>query len=251
MFCSCERLAHPHRGTGQWAAATVTCSHGPRGNGSAPRSRTRRARPLPRPRCGRFGAAPVLPGTPGSRDRAGRAQRPVRRPFRVCPASLHDGARRLLLPRPARVGARLPHGGPEPVEDPQGRDDHRPPHRRQRRPRDGRSRVVQLPGGVHDGGGVLGDVGQGGGRPARLPAEGRLRHLRRLPRRLPERRVGNLRGEHAAGAARCALPRACPRRTRSSTASSTSISFDILPQSYDPGGRSSAASSRTTIPRSA
>src|SRR5437762_2564908 len=41
------------------------------------------------------------------RGRAGRSAAARRRPVRVRPAAVHDGAGRLLLPRPACLGARL------------------------------------------------------------------------------------------------------------------------------------------------
>ena len=121
----------------------------------------------------------------------------------------------------------------------------RPHDRGDQHPGARRSRAVQVSGGLHGRARLLDADRRGGGGVPRLPAQGRLRHLRRLRR--AARRLGRLRGADPAGAARGAVRR--PRRDPPDLPfvlrdRRRSIS---LPQHYDPSaGRSSAASSRTT-----
>ena len=176
----------------------------------------------------------------------------VRRQVRAGPPDLHDRARRLLLPGPAGVEARLPDRGAQPHADSQR--DHRGASapRRARRARDGRSGADEISRRVHDGSRLLGDERQGSGRVSCVLAPRRVRDLRRFPAAAARwRRVGELRGQHGARPARREVRRSRRVGARSSTASSTSSRSRSSRSGTTSAGPSSAASIRTTIRPSA
>ncbi len=134
-----------------------------------------------------FGDAPEVARHGAASVGVVRRQRRVRRPAVFVRIRFDTGFGAGLAgarqPRRAAVGARLSDRRHAPDEDPQGADVRCAAHRRLQRPHARRSGALRLSDRLHVGAGVLDDVGCGSEGAAQLPAQGRVHHLRRLPRR--------------------------------------------------------------------
>ena len=231
------------RGRRRVAAAAVArgpVAAGPAGPAAGRAVRAAGGLPPQRPR-GANAARTVRAGTRGHALRPARTgpsrrtSSPARCPTTGATCSRGCATRRACRPTTSAAGgssaargrgagsalvARLPARRAQLHEDPRGDHDARSVHGPARRRHRGHRLAgpVQVPGLLHGGGRLLDADRRRGEEPARLPAQGRLHDLRRLPRE----RLGELRGADEARPARRPHGRDSDSRTRSSTRSSTS-----------------------------
>ena len=188
---------------------------------------------------------------PPHRD-GGPAEHRVRRPLHLRSRELRHGARRLLVPGTALVGARLSGRRAQPDED--NERAHLSPRARRGRERADARRpaALPIPDRVHHRSELVDDDLAARHEPAGVHEEGRIRDRGRLQGRgrLREPWLGALRSEHAARAARRPV-----RRDEGVTSSLSLVLRDrnastIFHRRTTPARRAFSASSRTTTPRS-